>query len=203
MTHPPDVIDPTGFSNVPGGPHCPARTTSPALPLSNQRGNSLVSSQPAHHHLVRLTEFAPPVLLVDGFAPRTDTREMPAVRPAAHPEAAGTPCQCAAPEPCWTHDAAAAAGERVAPSVCQCIAPEPCRVHPDDRPWIKRPPAWVRPPASSTIGRLEQRPEPGGVQLEVEARCRLPKFTDDDVDLLVRLVSAEQRRRGLTGGGVG
>lgn len=162
----------------------------------------------------------PATVVLSAFQPagaaRTDTTELPAVRPAVrHPEAASTSCQCSAPEPCWTHQPAPPDLPRVeaavyvppvvagmtAPTVCQCIAPEPCRVHPPDRPWIKRPPACSLSRPNGTVGRLDRRPEPGGPVLEIEARARLPKFTDDDVAMLVRLVSAEQRRRGLHLGG--
>lgn len=112
-------------------------------------------------------------------------------------------CRQADPEPpldvvCYDPEAVAARpvlARMTADTVCQCIAPEPCRTHPDDRPWIKRPAPGVLPDAGGVLGRLDARPEPGGVQLEVEARCRLPRFADEDVAMLVRLVSAEHRRR--------
>lgn len=195
-------------------------------PLSNQRGNHRVSAH-SHAHIVQLGHFQTAAFLADAAA-------RAGAAPPRHPEAASTPCQCQAPEPCWSHDPAigviavpatvpmlavrpdvppadpvdaaaealepAAAARPVlagmtAPSVCQCIAPEPCRVHPDDRPWLRRPPLEALPAAGGVLDRLDRRPEPGGAHLEVEARCRLPRFTDEDVVMLARLIDAEHHRR--------
>jgi hypothetical protein len=141
---------------------------------------------------------------------RPDTAELAAARPSPgrhrHPERATTVCGCRSPEPCYQHTEVSPAGAgtptgslvtRWAPSVCQCIAPEPCRVHPDDRPHIKRPPAWALADPAGPVGRLDHRPEPGGALLEVETRTRLPKLSDSDVAMLVRLVTHEASHRGL------
>lgn len=94
-------------------------------------------------------------------------------------------------------DLAPAVTRMDAPTVCQCSAPLPCTVHPDDRPWLKRPPARAAAAPAGTVGRLDRAPEPGGAMLEVEARSRLPKFCDEDLLLLYRLHAAELARRGL------
>lgn len=131
--------------------------------------------QPAVHVLPRGTtevqqqqpQTQPFTIHLDRLGPATFLAGRP-----AHPEAAGTVCQCLAPEPCWEH--------------------------PDDRPLVRRPPAWNTPRPDSPVGRLAARPEPGGALLELECRERLAKQTDDGLLLIARHVDAELTRRGLT-----
>jgi hypothetical protein len=189
-------------------------TTQPHARPVQQRAGRNRTARSARFRLSRgiriVTSSTPARTVLAEFLPATFARP-------AHPERATTACSCRSPEPCWEHEPHAgrtpataplpavrpvpgSGGPRPAipaPSVCQCIAPEPCRVHPDDRPYLKRPPAWNAPHPDGGIGRFDRRPEPGGALLEVEARQRLPKFTDRDLVLLRQLVEREALLRGL------
>lgn len=178
-----------------------------------------MSSQQPTARVISLTEFSPAAFLVDGVPPRTDTRELPALRPTGehrHPEAAATSCQCSAPAPCWAHDVAgrpATSAEVAAlvqladgwaPTRCQCVAPEPCLVHPDDRPWLVRPagcgssndPA-LDSPVARTVRRLQHDRAAGVLPGAVPGQGTgvLPFLTDNELGAWTQALLAEHHRR--------
>lgn len=84
-------------------------------------------------HVVQLGPFQPATFLAEIGA-----TVAPAVR---HPEAAGTACQCSAPEPCWTHDPAL--GIVPAAAAVPLTAPMPAVGRP-------RPTPYPRPVSAAT-----------------------------------------------------
>ena len=161
-------------------------------------------------------------VVLDAFQPAT------APRPIGHPERASTDCPCRSPEPCFEHAAGpdlpaldpatevsyadylagvAPGGDADTPpdgwaeSVCQCSAPEPCREHCDERPKVRRPPAWNDPHPDSPVARTRRRlaydralgvlpgSEPG------QGTDVLPYLTDHELGAWTQALLAEHHRR--------
>lgn len=171
--------------------------------------------QPAH--IIELSSFQVARLLTTPIRAGGQARHR-------HPEAASTPCQCQAPEPCWDHPeppptapmaavvvppptavealAEAAEDARWAPTVCQCAAPNPCSAHPDDRPYLSRPPVWNDPHPDSPVARTKRRLEhdraagvlPGSID-GVGGTDVLPLLTDHELGAWTQALLAEHHRR--------